>query len=952
MKFLRNNKITSNFTKSFIISGVIFFVLLIIVYGLVADSQKATNEIYRNDSKVPVQLLKLERDIHGQITSTVIPNTEFYVFKVDNPDVQIGEKLITNQDGEITVSLAPGEYYFLETKPANNYTFDTDSDGNRITHYPFSVTADSTDTIEIIAYNQRLSSKLVIEKTVDNFDQSDLTQEQIDTAFEFIVNFMDDGTQIYEYTIDDSTFPISSGESLYLKHGQQAVFPNLPRGIQFVVEEVPVLGYLTQSNNHQGTIINEEVTASYVNTFNSTVGSLTITKEVTGDDIDPNKDYTFHAVINEKEYTFDLKDGESMVFENIPIGASYTVEEEDYSTDGYISIPTNYTGTMIEGNIILPFINHLDDNTNEPGSLEITKEIDDDTEEIDIDKEFIFTVTFSDLTDQSTTIIVDGEPVEISNSNNEVQILLKHGEGIVIENIPSGIKFRVEETEDIDYISTILEVEGSIVSNQTIVLHFINQKIATPLGSLSITKQIDGEVADSEKEFDFVLEIEGQPAISFTLKGGETKTFTNIPLFANYSVREVGIPDDYALVNVENGFGTLIPDAPIVTFTNRNLTPVMIEITGTKTWEIREYNPTLPNAITLYVKNGNIVVETVIVTPDENGNWTYVISVPKYDADGNEISYTIEEKEMDEWQSNVNGTDITNVYIAPISTDSIQIRKEISGDVPTENATFEFKMVGQNRAPMPEGTESTNNSKVISIVGEGTASFGDITFKRAGSYIYTITELHTGEDGYSYDTATYTLTIEVQKIQGELVIVARTLTKDQSIVDEALFINQYNSQVANEKVTISGIKTWDHGSLASQYHPESITVIVRNGGRVVLQQEVKKSDQWSWTFILNKYDANGDVINYTIDELPVAGYEKEISGFNIHNTYNPNYGNDINAESDLGLVDDSSQSGTNTSTGDETRILIWCILLLINAAIVAYTFAQYKKSKKENSIEK
>lgn len=949
MSTIKNSRLTTNkIAKMFLIIGITFSVLITIAYGLVGVSQKATNEIYSSNDTVPVRLLKLERDVHGQITDIGIPNTVFYLFQVGDPDIQIGERLITNHDGEITVTLPPGEYYFLEYNPNNNYYFDTDSEGNRITHYPFTVKPGSTDTIEVIAYNRRLKSSLVIEKTVVNADESDLTQEQLDFEFEFIVNFSGNESELYEYKIDDKSFSISNGGSIYLKHGQQAVFSNLPRGINFTVEETPVLGYLTQSSNHQGTIVNEEVTASFVNTFNSTVGGLTITKEVTGVNADPDKEFTFNATINETEYTFSLKDGESKHFNNIPIGAKYTVEEEDYSADGYFSIPTNYTGTIIEGNIVLPFINHLDDATDASGSLEITKEIDDVSDDIDMEKEFIFTITFENLTSMPITITVDGEPIEISNSDNQVKVLLKHSESILLENIPAGVKFRVEETEDLDYISTILEVEGIIVSNQRIVVNFINLKIVEPeLVSLSIKKQIDGELLNTQQDFDFILEIEGQPPISFTLKHGETKTFTNIPLYANYNVREVNIPDDYALIRVDNGFGNVTSDAPLVTFTNTYLGHVMTQIAGTKTWETNGVNLTLPDSITLYIKNDNIVVETIMVTPDENGNWVYEVSVPRYDFDGNEIAYTIEEKEIDGWQSIVYGTDITNVYIPPISTDSMDVRKEITGDTPTEDATFQFKMVGEKNAPMPEGTEATNNSKVVSIVGEGTTSFGEITFKREGRYIYTISELHTGESGYTYDTDTYTLTIEVQKRNAELVIVSRTLTKDESIFDEALFINQYNHQVATEKVVISGIKTWDHGGLASQYHPESITVIVKNGGRIVLQQDVTKNDQWSWTFELNKYDANGDVIHYTLDELPVAGYQKEISGYNIHNTYNPNDGGGISNEPNTG--NEGNYSGDNISTGDNTRFLIWCILLLINASVVAYIAVQYKKSNKKDS---
>ena len=57
-------------------------------------------------------------------------------------------------------------------------------------------------------------------------------------------------------------------------------------------------------------------------------------------------------------------------------------------------------------------------------------------------------------------------------------------------------------------------------------------------------------------------------------------------------------------------------------------------------------------------------------------------------------------------------------------------------------------------APLPNPAE-------VSISGEGSASFGDITFTQAGEYVYTIQETDPNVTGMEYDRAVYTVTVNV-----------------------------------------------------------------------------------------------------------------------------------------------------------------------------------------------
>ncbi len=74
-----------------------------------------------------------------------------------------------------------------------------------------------------------------------------------------------------------------------------------------------------------------------------------------------------------------------------------------------------------------------------------------------------------------------------------------------------------------------------------------------------------------------------------------------------------------------------------------------------------------------------------------------------------------------------------------------------------------------------------------------------------------------------------------------------------------------------EYVTISGEKTWlDDG----EDRPESITVHLMNGEKMVDTKIVKEVEgAWTYSFKAPKYDEEENLIDYTVKEEPVPGYE-------------------------------------------------------------------------------
>src|SRR5699024_5100689 len=83
-------------------------------------------------------------------------------------------------------------------------------------------------------------------------------------------------------------------------------------------------------------------------------------------------------------------------------------------------------------------------------------------------------------------------------------------------------------------------------------------------------------------------------------------------------------------------------------------------------------------------------------------------------------------------------------------------------------------------------------------------------------------------------------------------------------------VDGYNITNTQETTEVSGTKTWKDGD--SEDRPQSITVQALNGDDTAAEQEITAEDDWAYTFTdLAKYDAEGNEIKYTINEISVPG---------------------------------------------------------------------------------
>ena len=145
--------------------------------------------------------------------------------------------------------------------------------------------------------------------------------------------------------------------------------------------------------------------------------------------------------------------------------------------------------------------------------------------------------------------------------------------------------------------------------------------------------------------------------------------------------------------------------------------------------------------------------------------------------------------------NNPNSTSTPKVLLSdPLLMVDPPVRKVVFGN-PKKDVKFTFQLKAQSPGqPMPAGSE--NGVKTITIVGSGEKEFGTWAYTKAGIYHYTVSEVNTGEAGYTYDAMVYTITDTVRESGGRLIL-DRALSKnsDQQ-ADVFLFINRYSAEEA------------------------------------------------------------------------------------------------------------------------------------------------------------
>jgi len=464
--------------------------------------------------------------ITNEATDNGSSSTDIFIFTVtlkDPSDVLLsgayqysgtgGTGTITGGSGEITIM--DGQSVVIEGLPiGTKYTVEQDR-----TDYEKMATNDigtipaagaRADFINTRGETQSVTSTLTITNVAtDNGAPS--TDD-----FTFTVSLTDpDGKPMtgVAYTgtgVPDGT--ISDGDTITLKNGQGIAIAGLLIGTEYTVveEEANERGYTTNFKTLSGTIPVAGARADFINTRggtqptsttlkitnvakdkgSSSTDNFTFTVTLAGPDGKPlNGTYQYSglggmadgtiSIVNGKG-TIVLKDGQGILIKDLPIGAAYSVVEEEANQRDYTTNYKTLSGTIPATGATADFINTRDVSST---TLKITN-VAKDKGNSSTDS-FTYTITLTGP---------DGEPLNgtyqysglgsmtdgtISIVNGKGTITLKDGQGIIIEGLPIGTAYSVveEEANQRNYTTNYKTLSGTIPAEGA-TADFINTRTA------------------------------------------------------------------------------------------------------------------------------------------------------------------------------------------------------------------------------------------------------------------------------------------------------------------------------------------------------------------------------------------------------------------------------------------------------------------------------------------
>ncbi len=318
-------------------------------------------------------------------------------------------------------------------------------------------------------------------------------------------------------------------------------------------------------------------------------------------------------------------------------------------------------------------------------------------------------------------------------------------------------------------------------------------------------------------------------------------SFTDLPKFADGEEIVYTVTEDAV-----DGYTTTV-DGYNVTNTH---TPETVAVEGSKTWDDAEnQDGKRPASITIRLLADGEEVTSKQVTATDNWTWFFT-DLPRF-ANGEEIVYTIAEDAVPEYSSEIDGYDVTNTH-TPGQT-SVQVTKawddaDDQDGVRPDSVTI--KLIANGEATDKELTLNADNN--------WTDTFTELDEYAAGDKIvYTVEEVEIG-DGY-------TTTITGDATEGYVVTNSRTPATTE----------------------LEGMKTWQDDDNQDGIRPDSITVRVLANGEQVASKQVTAEDDWTWSFTDLPVFDKGQVIEYTIIEDEVEGYETFVDGFNLVNSHEP-----------------------------------------------------------------
>ena len=392
----------------------------------------------------------------------------------------------------------------------------------------------------------------------------------------------------------------------------------------------------------------------------------------------------------------------------------------------------------------------------------------------------------------------------------------------ITENEVAGYVTEISENDVINTVTGITEVSGTKTWKDN------NNEYKTRPTSIVINLLQNGEKFDSKKVVatdDWAYE------------------FKNLPEYD-----KDGVKYNYTVTEEEvTGYVTEISGYDVI-----NTLTGTTSVNAIKIWQDNNNTyGTRPESITInLLQNGKQIDSKEI---GESSDWAYEFkNLPEYDENGVKYNYSLTEENVAGYVTEISGYDVINTLTG--KTDVSGTKTWVDGGK-THNNEKEIILVLTRKSEKVESVEETVEAKVV--WNGNTYTFSDLDKYDAEGYLY------------------------IYKVTENKV---NDYTTEQ---DENNFTNTMSE--INDKIEISGTKTWVDGGKLHDNAKEIILVLTRASAKSgSVEEKVEATPTWNgntYTFSnLSKYDAKGYLYTYKVSETEIKGYDTTTSGNNFTNT--------------------------------------------------------------------
>lgn len=539
-----------------------------------------------------------------------------------------------------------------------------------------------------------------------------------------------------------------SSATLSEANGWTHTWENLPiAGGEYSVVETEVLGYTGETRIEDGITI-------LTNTIN--VGSLAIRKTVSGDQSDPEHEFTFTVLLKDRDgkeleesfnYTgsktgmiksgekIKLKNREYILIKNLPDGTQYEVTEEEANKNGYTTTATDNQGAIQAGkNSSARFVNQKGEDITGTAELVINKAVTGNRGETD--RDFNFQISLSDKDGRALT---DSYPYSGSRSGivrDGDTIQLKHNESVTVSGLPEGTQYSVQELEanKEGYTTNANGASGTATGTSQSTASFVNdrsedQQIPATT-SLSVSKVwVDGSNANRPGAISVQLYRSGSAygsVVSLSQSNNWRYTWTGLSTDYTWSVQEVSVPAGYKSIVSYSGTNWVITNIQETTEI-----PTTTQVSVKKVWEDNNSSER-PESIDIQLyRNGTAYGNAVSLSKTNNWSYLWTGLSPSY-------SWSVQEVRVPDGYS-MKSSNIGNNWTI-INTKDTTV--ETPEDVP--NTEVRTTSLSVNKVWDDNNNPERPDSVTVQLYRNAKAYGNAITLDNLNNWQYTWTELDIG----------------------------------------------------------------------------------------------------------------------------------------------------------------------------------------------------------------